>query len=69
MAPAARRGRKKKTTTLIPHQVAAVVPESAYFSQLLDFERRIDQVIARRTVDIKEVCSASLHPPWRTPAV
>eukprot|EP00873_Tetraselmis_striata_P039796 jgi/Tetstr1/460060/TSEL_005380.t1 len=54
VAPAARRGRKKKTTTLIPHQVAAVVPESAYFSQLLDFERRIDQVIARRTVDIKE---------------
>mmetsp|Transcript_17387 Transcript_17387/g.48490 ORF Transcript_17387/g.48490 Transcript_17387/m.48490 type:complete len:415 (-) Transcript_17387:333-1577(-) len=55
-APASKRVRKKKppaTAKLMPSKVAAIIPESAYYSQLLDFERRIDLALARKKADIE----------------
>ncbi|TKY73634.1 SWI/SNF complex component SNF1 [Spatholobus suberectus] len=43
--------RQKKQT---PEKVAALLPESALYTQLLDFEAQVDAALARRKIDIQE---------------
>ncbi|KHN23284.1 SWI/SNF complex component SNF12 homolog [Glycine soja] len=38
----------------IPEKVAALLPESALYTQLLDFEAQVDASLARRKIDIQE---------------
>ncbi|KAG5035735.1 hypothetical protein AAZX31_04G177800 [Glycine max] len=48
LTPAARQ--KKQT----PEKVAALLPESALYTQLLDFEAQVDAALARRKIDVQE---------------
>ncbi|XP_020212047.1 SWI/SNF complex component SNF12 homolog [Cajanus cajan] len=43
--------RQKKQT---PEKVAAVLPESAFYTRLLDFEAQVDAALARKKVDLQE---------------
>ncbi|XP_065873217.1 SWI/SNF complex component SNF12 homolog [Euphorbia lathyris] len=54
LAPAARRKKPKLSEKQIPDQVAAVLPESALYTQLLEFEARIDSAMARKKMDIQQ---------------
>ncbi|RDX87699.1 SWI/SNF complex component SNF12-like protein, partial [Mucuna pruriens] len=48
LTPAARQ--KKQT----PEKVAALLPQSALYTELLDFEAQVDDALARRKIDIQE---------------
>ncbi|KAF5817213.1 putative transcription regulator SWI/SNF-BAF60b family [Helianthus annuus] len=54
LAPVARRRKRAPPEKQIPEKVAAFLPESALYTQLLDFEGRIDAALARKKVDIQE---------------
>ncbi|KAJ7956058.1 SWI/SNF complex component SNF12-like [Quillaja saponaria] len=54
LTPAARRKKRKLPEKQIPEEVAAVVPESALYTQLLEFEARIDASLARKKLDLQE---------------
>ncbi|WCJ36245.1 hypothetical protein M5689_017458 [Euphorbia peplus] len=54
LAPAAPRKKPKLSEKQIPEQVAAVLPESALYTQLLEFEARIDSAMARKKMDIQQ---------------
>lgn len=54
LAPAARRKKQKLPEKQIPDKVAAVLPESALYTQLLEFESRVDSALARKKIDIQE---------------
>lgn len=53
LAPAARRKKAKLPEKQIPDKVAALLPESAIYSQLLEVEGRIDAALARKKNDIQ----------------
>jgi hypothetical protein len=53
-------------------QLERTVPESALFTRLVDFEKRLDAVIMRKRYDIQDalrkpakVMSSSSSEPWR----
>jgi SWI/SNF-related matrix-associated actin-dependent regulator of chromatin subfamily D len=60
--PAAKRKKKKVLEKQIPERVAAFVPESRLYSQLLELEKRVDATIGRKKLDIQE----ALKIPQRT---
>ncbi|KAJ8752601.1 hypothetical protein K2173_005490 [Erythroxylum novogranatense] len=54
LTPAPRRKKRKLPDTRIPEKVAAILPESELYTQLLEFEARIDASMARKKMDIQE---------------
>ncbi|KAJ7945714.1 SWI/SNF complex component SNF12-like [Quillaja saponaria] len=54
LTPAVRRKKRKLPEKQIPEKVAAVLPESALFAQLVEFEARIDASLARKKFDLQE---------------
>ncbi|XP_002511197.2 SWI/SNF complex component SNF12 homolog [Ricinus communis] len=54
LTPAARRKKQKIPEKQIPDKIAAILPESALYTQMLDFEARIDSAMARKKIDIQE---------------
>ena len=54
LTPAARRKRQKLPEKQLQDKVAAILPESALYTQLLEFESRVDAALARKKVDIQE---------------
>ncbi|GAB2278495.1 hypothetical protein Dimus_013176 [Dionaea muscipula] len=60
LTPAARRKKQKLPDKQLQDRVAAILPESALYTQLLEFESRIDAALARKKIDIQE---ALKNPP------
>ncbi|KAF2302640.1 hypothetical protein GH714_000549 [Hevea brasiliensis] len=54
LTPAARRKKQKLPEKQIPDKVAAILPESALYTQLLEFEARVDAAMTRKKMDIQE---------------
>ncbi|CAA6659915.1 unnamed protein product [Spirodela intermedia] len=54
LTPAARRKKQKLPEKQLPDRVAALLPESALYTQLLEFEARVDAALARKKIDIQE---------------
>lgn len=54
LTPAARRKKRNLPDKQIPDKVAAILPESALYTQLLEFEARIDASLLRKKMDIQE---------------
>ncbi|KAK9278953.1 hypothetical protein L1049_028535 [Liquidambar formosana] len=54
LTPAARRKKRKLPEKQIPDKVAALLPESALYTQLLEFESRVDAALSRKKFDIQE---------------
>lgn len=65
LAPAVRRSKRKLPDKVIPEKVAALFPECALYTQLLDFESRVDATLVRKKTDIEE----SLKNPVRVQKV
>lgn len=61
LTPAARRKKPKLPEKQIPDKIAALVPESAIYTQLVELEARVDAALARKKTDIQE----SLKNPHR----
>ncbi|KAL4388563.1 hypothetical protein GQ457_09G008810 [Hibiscus cannabinus] len=60
LTPASRRKKQKATDKQLQEKVAAILPESALYTQLLELEARVDAAVARKKVDIHE---ALKNPP------
>lgn len=60
LTPAPRRKKRKAPEKQVPDRVAALLPESALYTQLLEFEARVDAALARKKTDIQE---ALKNPP------
>ncbi|MBA0758683.1 hypothetical protein Gotri_021659 [Gossypium trilobum] len=60
LSAAARRKKQKLPEKQLQDRVAAILPESALYTQLLEFEARVDAALARKKVDIQE---ALKNPP------
>ncbi|XP_009783278.1 SWI/SNF complex component SNF12 homolog [Nicotiana tabacum] len=60
LSSAARRKKQKLPEKHLHEKVAAILPESALYTQLLEFESRVDSALARKKVDIQE---ALKNPP------
>ncbi|XP_022989619.1 SWI/SNF complex component SNF12 homolog [Cucurbita maxima] len=60
LTPAARKKKQKLPEKQLQDKVAAILPESALYTQLLEFESRVDAALARKKVDIHE---ALKNPP------
>lgn len=60
ITPAARKKKQKLPEKQLQDKVAAILPESALYTQLLEFESRVDAALARKKVDIHE---ALKNPP------
>nr|QQP23413.1 SWI/SNF-related matrix-associated actin-dependent regulator [Sedum alfredii] len=60
LTPAARRKKQKSSEKDLQDRVAAILPESALYTQLLEFESRVDAALMRKKVDIQE---ALKNPP------
>ncbi|XP_059284927.1 SWI/SNF complex component SNF12 homolog [Lycium ferocissimum] len=60
LSAAARRKKQKLPEKHLHEKVAAILPESALYTQLLEFESRVDSALARKKVDIQE---ALKNPP------
>ncbi|KAK1363255.1 SWI/SNF complex component SNF12-like [Heracleum sosnowskyi] len=54
LTPAANRKKRKLPEKQIPDKVAALLPESALYTQLLEFESRVDAALSRKKLDIQE---------------
>ncbi|KAL3342721.1 hypothetical protein AABB24_026651 [Solanum stoloniferum] len=54
LTPAVRRKKRKVSDRFIPDKVAARLPESALYSQLLEIEGRVDAVLSRKKIDMLE---------------
>ncbi|KAL4366584.1 hypothetical protein GQ457_05G011190 [Hibiscus cannabinus] len=54
LTPAAHRKKQKLPDKHLQDRVAAILPESALYTQLLEFEARVDNALARKKVDIQE---------------
>ncbi|KAL4559788.1 hypothetical protein LXL04_031934 [Taraxacum kok-saghyz] len=54
LTPAAGRRKRGPPENKIPDKVAALLPESALYTQLLEFESRVDSALSRKKVDIQE---------------
>ncbi|KAL7139560.1 hypothetical protein ABFS83_09G061000 [Erythranthe nasuta] len=65
LTPTVRRGKRKLPDKVIPEKVVAMLPESALYTQLLEFESRIDAALVRKKIDIVE----SLKNPVRVQKV
>ncbi|WOL12833.1 SWI/SNF complex componen [Canna indica] len=57
---AAQRKKRKLPDKQLPSRVAALLPESELYTQLLEFEARVDAALARKKVDMQE---ALKNPP------
>ncbi|XP_047157853.1 SWI/SNF complex component SNF12 homolog [Vigna umbellata] len=60
LTPASRRKKQKLPEKQLQDKVAAILPESALYTQLLEFESRVDASLARKKADIQE---ALKNPP------
>ncbi|CAI9283404.1 unnamed protein product [Lactuca saligna] len=61
LTPAARHKKKQKLPEKqLLERVAAILPQSALYTQLLEFESRVDSALARKKIDIQE---AIKNPP------
>ncbi|XP_047332041.1 SWI/SNF complex component SNF12 homolog [Impatiens glandulifera] len=58
LTPASRRKKPKLSEKQIPDKVAAILPESALYTQLLEFEARVDAALSRKKIDIQEAIKA-----------
>ncbi|KAG6475792.1 SWI/SNF complex component SNF12 homolog [Zingiber officinale] len=56
---AARRKKQKLPEKHLPDRVAALLPESALYTQLLEFESRVDAALSRKKIDIQEALKSS----------
>lgn len=54
LTPAARRKKQKLPEKQLQDKVAAILPESVLYTQLLEFEARVDAALVRKKVDIQE---------------
>ncbi|KAJ0704358.1 putative transcription regulator SWI/SNF-BAF60b family [Helianthus annuus] len=55
LTPTARHKKKQKVSgKQLPDRVAAILPPSALYTQLLEFESRVDAAIIRKKIDIQE---------------
>ncbi|KAJ8536576.1 hypothetical protein K7X08_034977 [Anisodus acutangulus] len=61
LTPAVRRKKCKVSDKFIPDKVAAILPESGLYSQLLELEGRVDATLYRKKIDMLE----SLENPLR----
>ncbi|XP_058781961.1 SWI/SNF complex component SNF12 homolog [Vicia villosa] len=57
LTPASRRRKRE----LLEKQVAAILPESALYTQLLDFEAQIDAALDKKKVDMQEAIRSPTH--------
>ncbi|XP_013629215.1 PREDICTED: SWI/SNF complex component SNF12 homolog [Brassica oleracea var. oleracea] len=60
LTPAPRKKKQKLPEKSLQERVAAILPESALYTQLLEFESRVDAALSRKKVDIQE---ALKNPP------
>ncbi|XP_078434662.1 SWI/SNF complex component SNF12 homolog [Wolffia australiana] len=60
LTPAARRKKQKLPEKQLPDRVAALLPESAIYTQLLEFEARVDAALSRKKIDVQD---ALKYPP------
>ncbi|CAF2119594.1 unnamed protein product [Brassica napus] len=60
LTPAARKKKQKLPEKSLQERVAAILPESELYTQLLEFESRVDAALSRKKVDIQE---ALKNPP------
>ncbi|KAL9261600.1 SWI/SNF complex component SNF12-like protein [Drosera capensis] len=61
LAPAARRKKRKISEKVIPDRIAALLPESELYIQLLEYEARVDAALARKKLDILDYMK---NPPY-----
>lgn len=61
LAPAARRKKRKISEKIIPDRIAALLPESGLYTQLLEYEARLDAALARKKLDILDYMK---NPPY-----
>lgn len=54
LSSAARRKKQKLPEKQLQDKVASILPESALYTQLLEFEARVDAALSRKKVDIQE---------------
>ncbi|CAK8566257.1 unnamed protein product [Lathyrus sativus] len=52
---------RRRKRELPEKQVAAILPESALYTQLLDFEAQVDAALAKRKVDMQEAIRCPTH--------
>lgn len=50
--------------SLLLFQIRELVPESQAYMDLLAFERKLDQTIMRKRVDIQEALKRPMKVPW-----
>ncbi|GMH06841.1 hypothetical protein Nepgr_008681 [Nepenthes gracilis] len=60
LTPAAQRKKQKLPEKQLHYRVASLLPESALYTQLLEFESRVDAALTRKKIDIQE---ALRNPP------
>nr|XP_027101929.1 SWI/SNF complex component SNF12 homolog [Coffea arabica]XP_027101930.1 SWI/SNF complex component SNF12 homolog [Coffea arabica] len=60
LSAAARRKKQKLPEKQLHERVAAILPESSLYTQLLEFESRVDAALSRKKIDIQE---AVKNPP------
>ncbi|KAJ6748423.1 SWI/SNF COMPLEX COMPONENT SNF12-like protein ISOFORM X1 [Salix purpurea] len=66
LTPAAHRKKRKLHEKEIPEKVAALLPESTLYTQLLEFEARVDAAMARKKTDIQESLKNPPHVQKKT---
>ncbi|KAJ8553996.1 hypothetical protein K7X08_024674 [Anisodus acutangulus] len=54
LTPAVRRKKRKVSDKFIPDKVAAILPESGLYSNLLELEARVDATLFRKKIDMLE---------------
>ncbi|CAI8597539.1 unnamed protein product [Vicia faba] len=61
LTPAFRRRKRELPEKQTLEKVAAILPESALYTQLLDFEAQIDAALAKKKVDMQEAIRCPTH--------
>ncbi|GAU34531.1 hypothetical protein TSUD_394050 [Trifolium subterraneum] len=61
LTPASRRRKRELSEKQALEKVAAILPESALYTQLLDFEAQVDSALAKRKVDVQEATRCPPH--------
>ncbi|XP_004500645.1 SWI/SNF complex component SNF12 homolog [Cicer arietinum] len=61
LTPATRRRKRELPEKEIMEKVAAILPESALYTHLLDFEAKMDAALAKRKVDMQEAIRCPPH--------
>jgi SWI/SNF-related matrix-associated actin-dependent regulator of chromatin subfamily D len=61
LMPASRRRKRELPEKQASEKVAAILPESALYTQLLDFEAQVDAALAKRKVDVQEAIRCPPH--------